>query len=187
MVSPGIRNVLVTGVVALVLYRCDPENSWVVTFAQATVLGHLFLGLFLNFYIRRLIKKNEDTATVRVPRSYYSWKRVPADQDEWLTMTTQEYDLEELKRTQHRFVLNAAFLGFAVFRIGATRAGILQGLLWIIQILESPLVQIYIFYKPATGLLARPFQKSTGLLDAVTRSFRGDATTTTTTENKKDN
>jgi len=55
-------------------------------------------------------------------------------------MTTQEYDLEELKRTQHRFVLNAAFLGFAVFRIGATRAGILQGLLWIIQILESPLV-----------------------------------------------
>jgi hypothetical protein len=100
MVFAGIRIVLLTGVVGLVPYCCNPENSWVVTFAQGTVLGYLFLCIFLNFFVRRLIKKNEDTATGSVPRSYYGWKRVPADQDEWVTLTTQGYDLEELKRTQ---------------------------------------------------------------------------------------
>ncbi|GJQ15863.1 hypothetical protein GpartN1_g7654.t1 [Galdieria partita] len=189
MLSPGIRNVLLSGVLGLILYNTDPNNSWVVLFAQATVLGHLFLGLFLNFYIRRLIKQNENNQTVRVPRSSYSWKRVAPEKDEWLTMTIQEYDLEELKRSQHRFVLNAAFLGFAAFRLAATRAAILQGVLWIVQILESPLVQIYIFEKPATGLLARPFQKTTGLLDYLTRTMSPGSTnqTTTTGENKKDN
>eukprot|EP00871_Galdieria_phlegrea_P002175 jgi/Galph1/2959/GphlegSOOS_G1604.1 len=193
MISPGIRNILLTGVLGLLLYNTDPTNDKIVLLAQSTVIGHLFLGIFLNFYIRYNINKRQDEQTLRIPQSIFSWRRLPPDQDEWKTMTVQQYDLEELKRAQHRFVLNAVFLGFAGLRMGATRATILQGALWMLQLIESPLVQIYVFNQPAEGRLSRPFEKNRGLLQMLLQGSgksstpQGEETINSSVENKKDN
>ncbi|KAI8911057.1 inorganic phosphate transporter Pho88, partial [Gorgonomyces haynaldii] len=69
----------------------------------------------------------------------------------------QEYDLGQAKALAFQNVLGAAIIVFMHLKWGYLRPMLLQSVLGLRTLSAAPIVQVYLFGKPATGDLARPW------------------------------
>jgi len=122
----------------------------------AYVIGQSLI-LALSLYIRRRILKSNEKGIIKVTESPkpFSTETTPVEQ----SMTTCEYDLNELSKSIKQTLTSILIIGFLHFKFGYVQPLILQTLIPLKTLFGTPLFQIYILGKSAQlGTLKRPWK-----------------------------
>ncbi|KAJ1673474.1 hypothetical protein EV182_005158 [Spiromyces aspiralis] len=127
----------------------EPEY---VQYIQAMYALSVCLLMATIFYLKTLVESKNDQS-----RLEYTEPQLGGQQTHVAT-TVKEYDLKDIKRVRNSTLTTAAVVLFMFWKFGFVQPMIFQTILPIFNMIKSPLFQIYLLGKPATGDLARPWR-----------------------------
>ncbi|KAJ3083575.1 hypothetical protein BCR33DRAFT_722317 [Rhizoclosmatium globosum] len=154
--APFINIALVLGINQLAT-RFDLERTEFIPYIRAAYFTVQLLTLTIAYYIKNKIEeKNDKTALIYTEaKSMFDPKNV-----ETITTTVKEYDAKKADETMQQTVLAVVMMGIMHFQFGFIRPLLLQAIMGLRNVYTTPLFELYILGKPATGALARPWKKN---------------------------
>ncbi|KAJ3043471.1 hypothetical protein HK097_001738 [Rhizophlyctis rosea] len=130
-----------------------PENT---TYLRASYLIVQIITAAIALFIQQKIKAKNDTTPLT-----YSEQKNPFDKEnvEQHKTTFRDYDLSKIKEGFTQQAVGVAIIALMHLKWGYTRPLLLQSILGLRTVTQTPLFKIYILGKPASGELARPWTK----------------------------
>ncbi|BAE58384.1 inorganic phosphate transporter Pho88 [Aspergillus flavus] len=162
MVSPQITNLAII-VVSMQLAKKipfeDPDVLLVVR-GMYILSNVLILGIYL--YTQSKIKSKKDMATLKyVEPAPLGSNEEPRP----VTTTNMEYDQGQLRQLFKGQLMGVGMMCVMHLYFKYTNPLLIQSIIPLKSALESNLVKIHVFGKPATGDLARPFKAANSFLN----------------------
>ncbi|CAO1624060.1 unnamed protein product [Sympodiomycopsis kandeliae] len=135
------------------------ENPEYLTYARIVYVAAQITVLLINYFISMKIKKANDLTVLK----YVSPKQ-PMSQEpgELVTTTHRDYDLQEVSKAMRGVYMGMAMVAGMHLYFGSVQPLVIQAILPIKNALESKQAQIWIWGKPTTGDLKRPFKAPAG-------------------------
>ena len=130
----------------------EPENVGYIRLAYAS---SLVIQLFIMGYMYSKIQKKNDTTKLVYSEPPSPYGNAEPEQVE---TTVKDYDQSQLKSAMSQWVLSLVIILVMHGYWGYIRPLTLQVVLGIKTVLSTPLAQIYVLGKEATGSLSRPFK-----------------------------
>ncbi|CEP25096.1 unnamed protein product [Cyberlindnera jadinii] len=154
--NPAVSNLVIMLVMMQVSKRLDFENPDVVFYVRCAYAVATLTTLSIYLYTRMVILKKNDLTTLK----YVSAPNTMAGETEGkLTVTTvKEYDLQQVQSSIKSIFTSLAMMGFMHLYMKYTNPLVMQSISPVKSALESNIVKIHLFGKPASGDLKRPFK-----------------------------
>ncbi|KAG4304254.1 hypothetical protein PORY_002435 [Pneumocystis oryctolagi] len=124
------------------------------------IVSNILIALI--YYICYIsIQKKNDLTTLKYIKSA---NPISGQTEEQLIVTTvKEYDTSELKKALKQSLIGFCMIAIMHLYFKFSQPLLVQSILPLKGVLESKIVQLHIWKKPATGELKRPFKKPPGL------------------------
>jgi len=134
------------------------------------VVSNLFiLGIYL--YVQSQINKKKDLTTIKYvePAPMGS-----GEEPRPVTTTVMEYDKQQLRNLMRSQLMGVGMMAVMHLYFKYTNPLLIQSILPVKSAFESNLVKIYVFGKPATGDLQRPFKAAAGFMNMGQGQIKSD-------------
>ncbi|RAL11153.1 PHO88 family protein [Aspergillus homomorphus CBS 101889] len=162
MVSPQITNLVIIVVMMQLAKKVPFENPDVLLLVRCLYIlsNVIILGLYL--YTQAKINKKNDLTTLKyVEPAPMGSNEEPRP----VTTTVSEYDKGQLRQLIRGQLMGVGMMGVMHLYFKYTNPLLIQSIIPLKSAFESNLVKIYIFGKPATGDLQRPFKSGNSFLN----------------------
>ncbi|OQD67162.1 hypothetical protein PENDEC_c043G05940 [Penicillium decumbens] len=164
MVSAQVTNLAIILVMMQLAKKVPFENPDVLMAVRALYIlsNVLILGLYL--YTQTKINQKKDMTTLKYVE--------PAplgtgEEAKPVTTTNMDYDKGQLRQLMRSQLMGVGMMGVMHLYMQYTNPLLIQSIIPLKSAIESNLVKIHVFGKPATGDLARPFKSSGGFMSQV--------------------
>ncbi|OKL60265.1 Inorganic phosphate transport protein PHO88 [Talaromyces atroroseus] len=139
----------------------------------------VILGIYL--YVQSVINKKKDLTTLKyVEPSQLGSGEEPRP----VTTTVMEYDKQQLRNSFRSQLMGVGMMGVMHLYFKYTNPLLVQSILPVKSALESNLVKIHLFGKPATGNLQRPFKAAAGFMGMGQGEVKSDKASVESAEKK---
>jgi len=161
MVSPQITNLAIILVMMQASKKIPWDNPDVLLGARVAyvVSNVLILGLYL--YVQTIVQKKKDMTTIKFvePSAMGS-----GEEPRPVTTTVMDYDKQQLRALIKSQLMGVGMMAVMHIYFKYTNPLLIQSIIPLKGALESNLIKIHVFGKPATGDLQRPFKASAGFM-----------------------
>ncbi|EED24553.1 phosphate transporter (Pho88), putative [Talaromyces stipitatus ATCC 10500] len=129
----------------------------------------IILGIYL--YVQSKINKKKDLTTLKYvePAPMGS-----GEEPRPVTTTVMEYDKQQLRQLMRSQLMGVGMMAVMHLYFKYTNPLLIQSILPVKSALESNLVKIHVFGKPATGDLQRPFKAAAGFMGMGQGEIKSD-------------
>ncbi|KDN46999.1 putative PHO88-involved in phosphate transport [Tilletiaria anomala UBC 951] len=136
------------------------DNPEIVVYARLGYVSAQLLCLGVFYYCSIRVKRANDLTVLK-----YVEPKSPMSQEpgELVTTTHKDYDLADINKAMRGVFMGMLFVGFMHLYMGYTQPLVIQSILPLKNALESKQAQLWVWGKPATGELKRPFKAAPGL------------------------
>jgi hypothetical protein len=164
--NPAISNLVLMLVGMQVSKRLDFENPSTLFYVRLAFIVGQVLTLIIYLYVRFSITQKNDLTTLKYldPPNKMSGETEP----KLVTTTIKDYDLKQIDSAIKGVFTGLAMTGFMHLYMKFANPLVMQSISPVKGALESNIVKIHLFNKPATGDLKRPFKASAGFLSSLT-------------------
>ncbi|VEU19941.1 DEKNAAC100295 [Brettanomyces naardenensis] len=141
--------------------KLDFEDPTVLFYVRVAYVTGTVATLLIYYYTQYLINSKNDLSTLK----YVEPPNTMAGETEskLVVTTVKDYDLKQLNSAIKGVFTSVAMTGFMHLYMKFANPLVLQSISPVKSALENNIVQIYLFKKPASGDLKRPFKTSGGL------------------------
>ncbi|EDO17007.1 hypothetical protein Kpol_1065p22 [Vanderwaltozyma polyspora DSM 70294] len=150
-----ITNLLIMLVMMQISRRLDMENETTIFYIRILYCSSVAIAWIIYYVTRVKIVQKNDLTTLKyvVPANPMS-----NEGEKLETTTVKDYDLKQIDSSIKSIYSGIAMMGFMHFYMKYTNPLFMQSISPVKSALESNLVKIHIFNKPAVGDLKRPFK-----------------------------
>jgi len=136
--------------------KLDFENPDVVFYVRAAFVTATAITMSIYLYVKSVIISKNDLTTLKFVTPPNA---MAGETEEKLEVTTvKDYDLKQVQAAIKGVYTNLAMMGFMHLYMKYTNPLVMQSISPVKSALESNIVQIHLFGKPASGDLKRPFK-----------------------------
>ncbi|GKZ28878.1 hypothetical protein AbraIFM66950_001502 [Aspergillus brasiliensis] len=162
MVSPQVTNLAIIVVMMQLAKKVPFEDPDVLMLVRGMYIlsNVLILGLYL-FTQTKINKKNDLTTLKYVEPAPMGSSEEPRP----VTTTNMEYDKQQLRQLMRSQLMGVGMMGVMHLYFKYTNPLLIQSIIPLKGAIESNLVKIHVFGKPATGDLQRPFKASNSFMN----------------------
>ncbi|TGZ77028.1 inorganic phosphate transport PHO88 [Ascodesmis nigricans] len=161
--NPQITNLVIILGMMQVSKRVPFEDPTVLNYIRAMYILSNIIILGLYFLTGQKIKSKNDQTTLKYVEPA---PPMSGEEPKLITTTVREYDQSQLKTSYKSVLMGVGMMAVMHLYFKYTNPLLVQSILPLKGALESKLVQIHVFGKPAIGDLKRPF-KAAGLMSAM--------------------
>ncbi|KAL2109063.1 hypothetical protein VUR80DRAFT_3009 [Thermomyces stellatus] len=160
-IPPAVLNLGVVLGVMQIAKRVPFDNPDVLNGVRAMYLVSNLIILAIYYTIHSKINKKKDMTTLKYvePAPMGS-----TEEPKLVTTTINAYDNQQLRNLVRAQVMGVGMMAFMHLYMKYTNPLIVQSIIPVKSALESNLAKIYIWGKPASGDLKRPFKTGGGLM-----------------------
>lgn len=164
--NPAISNLVLMLVGMQVSRKLDFENPSVLFYVRLAFVVGTLATLAVYVYVRFVIINKNDLTTLKYlePPNKMSGET----ESKLVTTTVKDYDLKQIQGAIKGVFTGLAMTGFMHLYMKFANPLVMQSISPLKGALESNIVQIHLFGKPATGDLKRPFKAAPSLLSGFT-------------------
>jgi len=138
------------------------DPTWLNGIRGLYVLSNLIIVSIYLFVGKKIRDKNDQTTLKYVEPA----APMSGDEPKLVTTTVGEYDTSQLKSALKSVLMGVGVMGVMHIYFKYTNPLLIQSIIPVKTAIESKLVQIYIFNKPAAGDLKRPW-KAQGFMQGM--------------------
>ncbi|KAL1984362.1 hypothetical protein VTN96DRAFT_9223 [Rasamsonia emersonii] len=181
MVSPQVTNLVIILVMMQVSKKIPFDNPDVLLGVRALyiVSNLIILGIYL--YVQSVINKKKDMTTLK----YVEPAPVGSGEEPRpVTTTVMDYDKQQLRNMIKSQLIGVGMMGVMHLWFKYTNPLLIQSIIPVKSALESNLVKIHVFGKPATGDLQRPFKAPQGFMGMAQGEVKSDKASIENAEKK---
>ncbi|KAL2429816.1 SRP-independent targeting protein 3 [Exophiala dermatitidis] len=159
--SPQITNLVIILGMMQVSKRIPFDDPQVLTGVRVLYVASNLIIFALYYYIGLKIKAKKDMTTLKYvePAPMGS-----AEEPKLVTTTVQEYDQSQLAAAYKAQLMGVAMMAFMHLYLKYTNPLLIQSIIPVKGALESNLVKVHVFGKPAVGELKRPWKAGGGMM-----------------------
>ncbi len=163
--NPAVSNIIVMLVTMQVSKRLNFEDPTTLLYVRIAYVAGTLLTLGIYFYTQYLIKSKNDMTTLK----YVEPPNTLAGETEskLVVTTVKDYDLQQLHAAIKGVYTSIAMTGFMHLYMKFANPLVMQSISPVKGAFENKEVQLYLFKKPASGDLKRPFKAPPGLFSAL--------------------
>ncbi|CRG92358.1 Inorganic phosphate transport protein PHO88 [Talaromyces islandicus] len=171
MVSAQITNLVIILGMMQVSKRVPFDNPDVLLGVRIMYAVSNLLILCLYLYVQNVINRKKDMTTLKYvePATVGS-----GEEPRPVTTTVMEYDKQQLRQLMKSQMMGLGMMGVMHLYFKYTNPLLIQSILPLKGALESNLIKIHIFGKPATGDLQRPFKAAAGFMNMGQGEIKSD-------------
>lgn len=164
--NPAISNLAIMLIMMQVSRRIDMEDPDIKFYIRVGYLSCQFIALAIYLFTKAKINSKNDLTTLKYvePANPMSGESQPKP----VVTTVKEYDLKQVDSQIKSVFTGLAMMGFMHLYMKYTNPLFMQSISAVKSALESNIVKIHVFGKPATGDLKRPFKAAPGFLQSLT-------------------
>lgn len=164
--NPAISNLVLMLVGMQVSKRLDFENPSTLLYVRIAFCVGQLLTLFIYLYVRYSITSKNDLTTLKYLDAPN--KMAGETESKLITTTVKDYDLKQIDSAIKGIFTGLAMTGFMHLYMKFANPLVMQSISPVKGALESNIVKIHLFGKPAVGDLKRPFKAAPSLLSGLT-------------------
>lgn len=163
--NPAVTNLGLMLVMMQVSRRLDLENPDILLYVRVGYIACQLIVFGVCMYVKMQINKKNDLTTLKYvePASPMSGQTEPKA----VVTTVKEYDLKQIDQQIKGIFTSLAMMGFMHLYMKYTNPLVMQSVSSVKSALETNIVKIHLFGKPASGDLKRPFKAAPGFLQAL--------------------
>lgn len=160
--NPVVSNLVLMLVMMQISRRLDMENPDVLLYIRIGYLACQAAALGIYLITRLKITQKNDLTTLKYvePANPLSGETEAKP----VVTTVKEYDLKQVNQQIRSVFTSLAMMGFMHLYMKYSNPLFMQSISSVKSALESNIVKIHLFGKPASGDLKRPFKAAPGLL-----------------------
>ncbi|UZJ57259.1 hypothetical protein CBS101457_006579 [Exobasidium rhododendri] len=136
------------------------DNPEYILYARVAYVAAQVFCLLVNYYCTFMVKKANDLTVLKYVEPKSALSQEPG---ELVTTTHRDYDLNEISKATRGVLMGTLMVGFMHLYMGYTNPLVIQSILPVKNSFESKHALIWIWGKPATGDLKRPFKAAPGM------------------------
>ncbi|KAJ5563099.1 hypothetical protein N7535_002456 [Penicillium sp. DV-2018c] len=161
MVSPQITNLAIILVMMQLAKKVPFDDPQVLMLVRCCYIVSNILILAIHLYTQFKINQKKDMTTLKYvePAPMGS-----TEEPKPVTTTNMDYDKGQLRQLLRSQLMGVGMMGVMHLYMKYTNPLLIQSIIPLKGALESNLVKIHVFGKPATGDLARPFKTGGGFM-----------------------
>lgn len=160
-IPPAVFNLVIVLGMMQVSKRVPFDNPDVLNMVRGVyLLSNLIIaGIYYTIYTK--INKKKDMTTLKYvePAPMGS-----SEEPKLITTTIHAYDTQQLRNLFRSQLMGMAMMSFMHLYMNYTNPLLIQSIIPLKGAIEANLTKIYIFGKPASGDLKRPFKAAAGLM-----------------------
>ncbi|KAI2616229.1 inorganic phosphate transport PHO88 [Hypoxylon sp. NC1633] len=162
--SPQITNIIIILGMMQVSKKIPFEDPDVLNLVRALYVASNVIIAGIYIYVQLQINKKKDLTTIKYvePAPMGS-----SEEGKLVTTTVHAYDSQQIKNSFRSQVMGIAMMGFMHIYMKYTNPLLIQSIIPLKGALESNLVKIHLYGKPASGDLKRPFKQPAGLMSGL--------------------
>ncbi|KAI9595445.1 inorganic phosphate transporter Pho88 [Syncephalis fuscata] len=154
MANPMINVVMMLGIMQLTKWFDMEDPSTIFYFRILYVSVQATLCLVALAMIKKVQAKNDQTP-LRYQEAQQPFSQEPPN---FITTTVCEYDQQQFWQQIKQVGTSVALLGFIHYKWGYVQPLLLQSILPVKSLFDSPAIQVHLLGKPAEGELKRPWK-----------------------------
>lgn len=139
----------------------------------------IILAIYL--YVQSVINKKKDLTTLKYVEPAQMGS---GEEPRPVTTTVMEYDKQQLRQLMRSQLMGVGMMGVMHLYFKYTNPLLIQSILPLKSALESNLIKIHVFGKPATGDLQRPFKAAAGFMGMGGGEVKSDKASIESAEKK---
>lgn len=169
--NPAVSNIMLMLVMMQVAKRINFEDPDVLFYTRVGYITAQVLALAIYLIVRAKINAKNDLTTLKYvePANPLQGESEPKA----VVTTVKEYDLQQVNTAIKGVFTGMAMMGFMHLYMKYTNPLLMQSISTVKSALETNIVKIHLYGKPASGDLKRPFKAAPGLLEAFTGGAGG--------------
>lgn len=163
--NPAVSNLGLMLIMMQVLRRLDLENPDIILYVRIAYVACQVIALGVALFVKYQINKKNDLTTIK----YVEPANPMGGQAESkaVVTTVKEYDLKQIDSQIKGVFTSVAMMGFMHVYMKYTNPLVMQSVSSVKSALETNIVKIHLFGKPALGELKRPFKAAPGFLQSL--------------------
>ncbi|KAF3994118.1 hypothetical protein FT663_01618 [Candidozyma haemuli var. vulneris] len=163
--NPAITNLALMLVMMQVSRRLDLEDPGILLYVRIAYLSCQFIAFAVCLYVKYTINQKNDLTTLKYVEPANPMGGQP--EPKAVVTTVKEYDLKQVDTQIKGLFTSLAMMGFMHVYMKYTNPLVMQSVSSVKSALETNIVKIHLWGKPASGDLKRPFKAAPGLLQAL--------------------
>ncbi|KAI5787310.1 inorganic phosphate transporter Pho88 [Geopyxis carbonaria] len=161
--NPQITNlVVILGMMQVSKKIPFEDPTWLNGIRAMYILSNVII-ISLYLYVSKTIKSKNDHTTLKYVEPA---QPMSGEEPKLVTTTVSEYDNTQLKAAFKSVLMGVGMMGVMHIYFKYTNPLLIQSIIPVKGAIESKLVQIHVFGKPATGDLKRPW-KAAGMMGGM--------------------
>ncbi|KAI0124810.1 inorganic phosphate transporter Pho88 [Xylariales sp. AK1849] len=162
--SPQITNIIIVLGMMQVSKKVPFDDPNVLNMCRGLYIASNLIIAFLYLYTQLQINKKKDLTTLKYvePAPMGS-----TEEPKLVTTTVHAYDSTQIKASFRSQLMGVAMMAFMHLYMKYTNPLLIQSIIPVKSALESNLIKIHVFGKPASGDLKRPFKQSAGIMSGL--------------------
>lgn len=145
--------------------RLDLEDPGILLYVRIAYLSCQFIAFAVCLYVKYTINQKNDLTTLKYVEPANPMGGQP--EPKAVVTTVKEYDLKQVDTQIKGLFTSLAMMGFMHVYMKYTNPLVMQSVSSVKSALETNIVKIHLWGKPASGDLKRPFKAAPGLLQAL--------------------
>lgn len=165
MMNSAVSNLGLMLIMMQVSRRLDLENPDILLYVRVAYAACQLTAFAVCLYVKYQINKKNDLTTLKYvePASPMSGQA----EAKAVVTTVKDYDLKQIDSQIKSIFTSLAMMGFMHLYMKYTNPLVMQSVSSVKGALETNIVKIHLFGKPASGDLKRPFKAAPGILQAL--------------------
>lgn len=163
--NPAVSNLGLMLIMMQLSRRIDLENPDILLYVRAGYIACQLIVFGVCMYVKYKINQKNDLTTMKYvePASPMSGQA----EAKAVVTTVKEYDLKQIDSQIKGIFTSLAMMGFMHLYMKYTNPLFMQSVSSVKSALETNIVKIHLWNKPASGDLKRPFKAAPGFLQAL--------------------
>lgn len=164
--NPAVSNLVLMLVGMQVSKRLDFENPDTLFYVRLAFVTGQTITFLIYMYVRLTIIKKNDLTTLKYLEP--ANKMAGESQEKFVVTTVKDYDLKQIDASIKGIFTGLAMTGFMHLYMKYANPLVMQSITPVKGALESNMIKIHLFGKPAVGDLKRPFVAPASFLSSFT-------------------
>lgn len=162
--NPQITNLVIVLGMMQVSRKVPFDDPNVLNMVRAGYLASNLIIMSIYVYIHYLVDKKKDMTTLKYvePAPMGS-----SEEAKLVTTTIHAYDKQQVRKAFQQQLMGVGMMAFMHLYLKYSNPLLIQSILPLKGAFEANITQIYLFGKPATGELKRPFKAGGGLMSGL--------------------
>lgn len=163
--NPAVSNLALMLIMMQVLRRIDLENPDILFYVRIGYVACQLTVFAICFYVKWQINKKNDLTTMKYVEP--ANPMLGQTDAKAVVTTVKDYDMKQIDSQIKSIFTSLAMMGFMHVYMKYTNPLVMQSVSSVKSAMETNIVKIHLWGKPALGDLKRPFKAAPGFLSAL--------------------